>query len=209
MQQASLFQNPVPKWESFSIPDGELYLCQTWLSAEEALILFDRLRGSLEWEQSVIHIHGKNLPIPRLNAWYGDPGRDYTYSSIRLSALPWTPLLTELRDRLSKALGLRFNSVLANLYRDGRDSVSWHADDEPELGRNPVIASISLGSERRFVLKHRHNPDFGKVELSLGSGSLLVMRGSTQHHWLHQVPKTRLPVGPRINLTYRQIQPGV
>jgi alkylated DNA repair dioxygenase AlkB len=142
---------------------------------------------------------GRRLPIPRLTAWHGQAG--YVYSGIRMAPAPWTPPLLELKDIAEALAGQPFNSVLLNLYRHGRDSVSWHADNEPGLGRNPVIASISLGAERRFQLKHRRTGE--RLSVDLAHGSCLIMAGATQHHWLHQLPKIAQPVGPRINLTFR------
>ena len=143
------------------------------------------------------------MPIPRLTAWHGAAG--YVYSGIRLTPAAWTPPLLELKALAERLAGERFNSVLLNLYRDGRDSVSWHADNEPGLGRDPVIASLSLGAVRRFQLKHRRLDE--RLALDLPHGSCLIMAGATQHHWLHQLPKTTRPVGPRINLTFRHMRP--
>ncbi|TQV81319.1 alpha-ketoglutarate-dependent dioxygenase AlkB [Exilibacterium tricleocarpae] len=201
--QDSLFDAAAP--EVLTPADAEVSLYRTWLDAATADVLYEQLRRELAWEQSVIRIHGRQVPIPRLNAWYGDPGSDYGYSGIALAPQSWTASLLEVRARLEDTLGQRFNSVLANLYRDGRDSVAWHSDDEAELGRNPLIASVSLGGERRFVLKHKKRKDVPKLEVWLPHGSLLVMSGTTQHAWVHQLPKTAKPVGPRINLTFRQI----
>jgi alkylated DNA repair dioxygenase AlkB len=162
--------------------------------------LFARLRDTAPWEQS-----GRpGRPFPRLTAWYADSGLTYSYSGVTHQAVPWTPELLVVKQRAAAAAGTTWNSLLLNLYRDGRDSIGFHADDEPELGINPVIGSISLGAERRFVLKH---PASGEsLEFNLPNGSLLVMGGTTQHHWRHGVPKTRRPVGPRINMTFRFIR---
>jgi alkylated DNA repair dioxygenase AlkB len=149
---------------------------------------------------------------PRLTAWYGDATARYSYSGLDLTPQPWTPALLALRTQVEQATGVTFNSVLLNLYRTGQDSMGWHADDEPELGPEPVIASISLGATRRFRLRPRHSQQLphAPLGLDLPSGSLLVMRGTTQQHWQHAVPKTARPVGPRLNLTFRTIhaQPG-
>jgi alkylated DNA repair dioxygenase AlkB len=141
--------------------------------------------------------------FPRLTAWYANPGLTYSYSGVTHQAVPWTPELLDVKRRAELAAGTTWNSLLLNFYRNGRDSIGFHADDEPELGTNPVIGSISLGAERRFVLKHPASGE--KLELELPHGSLLVMGGTSQHHWRHGVPKTRKPVGPRINLTFRRI----
>lgn len=193
------------EWRTLTMVDGEAALCNAWLDECAAWNLFERLQDTLEWEQSVIRIHGRDVRIPRLNAWYGDAGAVYAYSGTRFVPKPWTSTLTEIRARIEDTTGHAFNGVLANLYRDGNDSVGWHSDDEPELDRNPVIASVSLGAERRFAMKHKHRKEVWPVYLQLAHGSLLLMTGATQHHWLHQLPKTKKPVGPRINLTFRLV----
>lgn len=185
--------------------DGDVRLFRNFFSASQAAANFEQLYKELDWQQSFIHIAGRKIPVPRLNAWYGDPGCHYQYSGIGFDPLPWTPTLRGIRDQLTQAFGQEFNSVLANLYRDGRDSVAWHSDDELELGRNPVIASVSLGAVRRFTLKHKFRRDIAKVAVDLPTGSLIVMAASTQHYWAHQLSKTAKPVGPRINLTFRNI----
>jgi alkylated DNA repair dioxygenase AlkB len=168
----------------------------------------DRLSASLHettvWRGETFKIYGREVPIPRLTAWHGDPGRTYTYSKIAMEPQPWTPPLLEIKASVEEAVGVRCNSVLLNLYRDGRDSVAWHSDDEPTLGADPVIASVSFGATRRFQLRRTAQKDVRR-ELDLVHGSLLVMRGATQRLWQHQVPKTSRPVGPRINLTFRTI----
>ena len=151
------------------------------------------------WRQEVATVMGRRMPIPRLTAWHGASG--YVYSGIEMAPAPWNQPLLEIKAVAEACAGCAFNSVLLNLYRDGRDSVSWHADNEPGLGRDPVIASVSLGATRRFQMKHRRRQ--ARVAIDLPSGSCLVMAGATQHHWLHQVPKTSRPLGPRINLTFR------
>jgi alkylated DNA repair dioxygenase AlkB len=170
--------------------------------AQDADRLFHDLNASIAWRQEVATIMGRRVPIPRLTAWHGEAG--YVYSGIAMRPAAWTPPLLELRRCAEACAGQPFNSVLLNLYRDGRDSVSWHADNELGLGRNPVIASISLGATRRFQLKHRQSG--ARVALDLTHGSCLIMAGATQHHWLHQLPKTAQPVGPRINLTFRSMR---
>ena len=148
------------------------------------------------------------MPVPRLTAWFGYPDTTYSYSGITMTSQPWTPLLLELKSLVEAQVpSTAFNSVLLNLYRDGNDSVSWHSDDEPELGRNPVIASVSLGQARTFRLKHKVDRTIPPVEIELTHGSLLVMRDALQHHWKHELPKRKSPdLGPRINLTFRRIR---
>ncbi len=166
---------------------------------------FDRLRGSLAWEQVPVRIMGREVMQPRLTAWYGDPGMVYRYSGRSFQPHPWVGDLGALRARLQAETLYPWNACLANLYRDGRDSIGLHADDEPELGPLPQVASVSLGSPRKFVL--RHNREKGrKIEMMLGDGALLIMGGTMQHHWKHEVPKTRAAVGERLNLTFRQIK---
>lgn len=180
-------------------------LCHDFLTEESASHYFSIFKQELQWEQSMIQVYGRRVPIPRLNAWYGDPDAGYQYSGTRLEPRSWTANLLALKQRVEKLTKHRFNSVLANLYRDGKDGVAWHSDDERELGENPVIASVSLGAVRRFMLKHRYDREESGIELMLPHGSLLVMAGETQRYWLHQVPKTAKAVGPRINLTFRTI----
>ncbi len=149
-------------------------------------------------------IFGRPRLVPRLVAWHGDPGATYTYSGTPHEPLPWTPALEQVRRRVQELSGLQFNAVLLNLYRDGRDGMGWHADDEPELGPDPAIASVSLGAVRRFCLRHRRRKGL-RTDLSLPHGSLLLMTGATQGHWVHALPKTAVPVGERINLTFRRV----
>lgn len=167
-------------------------------------LLYDLLRD-VPWKQEHLRIYGRDIPFPRLTAWYGDPGAVYTYSGIVNQPRAWTPGLARLRDRLHVALGVRFNSALVNLYRTGSDSMGWHADDEPELGERPVIASVSLGATRRFELRSTESAETRRLELE--HGSLLVMSGETQHRWKHQVPKEGTVRAPRVNLTFRAVVP--
>ncbi|MGH1373566.1 MAG: alpha-ketoglutarate-dependent dioxygenase AlkB family protein [Cellvibrionaceae bacterium] len=194
--------------ESIAIQDGELQLFHRWLSPGEVDTAFAALRQELAWEQSRIQVYGKSVAIPRLNAWYGDKDCHYAYSGYRLPLNHWHPQLLLWRQRLQEELSLSVNSALANLYRNGDDGVGWHSDDEPELGEDPTIASISLGAPRMFHLKHRFDRALPTVKLSLPSGSLLVMSGKLQRYWLHSLPKTKRVTEPRINLTFRHINLG-
>jgi alkylated DNA repair dioxygenase AlkB len=169
--------------------------------------LLRELLGVVPWKQEHLRLYGRAIPFPRLTAWYGDPGAVYTYSGIVNEPRAWTAGLARLRDRLHVALGVRFNSALLNLYRTGSDGMGWHADDEPELGEGPVIASISLGATRRFEL--RRLPKGDTRGLALEHGSLLVMSGETQRCWKHQVPKETTVRAPRVNLTFRVIDTRV
>jgi alkylated DNA repair dioxygenase AlkB len=189
--------------ESIPLPDGELWLYREFAAADADSL--PALIAETPWRSDTIRLFGKRYLQPRLTAWYGDPGCQYTYSRLRLEPLPWTPLLACIRDRVQEAAAARFNSVLLNHYRDERDSMGMHADDEPELGPEPVIASVSLGERRTLVLRHRHDRAIDSLRLPLEHGSLLVMRGATQRNWKHGIDKERRPCGPRVNLTFRQI----
>lgn len=186
------------------LPQADIRFYPTFLNPQEADRLLADLTQTIPWRQDWITIYGRSLPQPRLTAWYGDAGKSYTYSGLTMVPSPWTTALQAIKARVEVVSEVRFNSVLLNLYRDGNDSMGWHSDDEPELGQNPVIASLSLGGTRRFQLRQRQDKTL-KHQLELGSGSLLVMAGTTQHFWQHQVPKTKRSVPPRINLTFRVI----
>lgn len=190
------------------LPEADLLFDACFLPPAEATALLTHLTADVAWEQRAIRMFGQELPQPRLTAWYGDPAARYTYSGLTWEPRPWTAALRDLRQRVEAAAGARFNSVLLNLYRDGRDSMGWHADDEPELGPAPVIASVSLGATRRFRLRPRPGLQHPAQALDLPAGSLLVMGGVTQRHWQHALPKTARPVGPRLNLTFRWVQGG-
>ena len=190
---------------ALDLPDADVALDAAWLAPGESDALFDALRDAIPWSVHRIRLFGREVDSPRLSCWIGDPGTGYTYSGTRFEPNPWPVALPGIRARLADELRIDFNSVLANLYRDGRDSMGWHSDDEPELGSQPAIGSLSLGATRRFVLKHRNDPS-RKLVLELTHGSLLVMRGATQANYRHALPRTSKPVGPRINLTFRQIQ---
>jgi alkylated DNA repair dioxygenase AlkB len=190
------------------VPDADLsYMASMNLPAPPETLLRE-LVDQIPWRAEDITVWGKKYRQPRLMAWYGDRGRSYTYSGIRLEPLPWTALLASIRQHVEDAADEEFNSVLLNYYRDHNDSMGMHSDDEPELGPRPAIASVSLGNERTFVLKHRTRKDLKRVRLPLQSGSLLLMKGDMQRHWKHGIDKERRPCGPRINLTFRRILPG-
>lgn len=178
-----------------------------WLSPAQADGLFEVLHAGIDWEVHQIRMFGRLVDSPRLSSWIGDPGAGYVYSGVRFEPRPWLPVLAALRGRVSAVAGEQFNSVLANLYRNGRDAMGWHSDDERELGSRPVIASVSLGAARRFALKHRRLPE-RKLALELPHGSLLLMSGETQSNYRHCLPRTARPIGPRINLTFRRILSG-
>lgn len=190
--------------EQLSMPDAEVYLDREFFTPTESDCLLSDLMTHIAWEQKAIQFMGKQVLQPRLIAWYGDKAKSYSYSGLTVHPLPWTHTLLSMKTRVESAADVTFNSVLLNQYRSGQDSVGWHSDDEPELGTNPVIASVSLGAARNFQFKHRTNPDL-KLTIELTHGSLLLMRGTTQHFWKHQIPKTKKELSPRINLTFRVI----
>jgi alkylated DNA repair dioxygenase AlkB len=196
-----------PAATNISLQDGKLRHWPSFVAADYGDRLLAELQTSLHWERHVVRIFGREVPSPRLSAWYGDPACEYRYSGLRLSPLPWTGPLSEIRELVQDATRCPFNCVLANLYRDGNDSMGWHSDDEPELGRDPNIASLSLGAERRFLLRHKHRTELPRIEVLLGHGDLLLMSGPTQRFWKHQVPKSRRVGQARLNLTFRLI-PG-
>jgi len=196
------------------MPDADVgYLEYLPLGQPPARVL-RRLIDEIPWRAEEVVMWGRRVPQPRLTAWYGDRGSRYTYSGLQLDPAPWTPLLRDIKARIEAAAGSSFNSVLLNYYRDQHDSIGFHSDDEPELGSQPVIASLGLGEERTFILKHKRSKSAKPVHLRLASGSLLLMRGDTQHCWRHGILKESRSCGPRVNLTFRTIiqrpsdQPG-
>lgn len=179
-----------------------------WLPEAHATAALEALLADIPWTRHRLRIFGREVDAPRLSCWIGDPEAMYRYSGTRFEPEPWPAALVPVRDAVSEAAGVGFNSVLANLYRDGQDAMGWHSDDERELGPEPVIASLSLGATRRFVLKARMadaDGQFARHVLELPHGSLLVMRGDTQTRFRHALPRTARPVGPRVNLTFRRI----
>jgi len=201
---SSLFEE-TDRLARISMANGEVYYLSELGLGRDPDSLLRQLIVDLAWRQDNIAVWGKIYPQPRLVAWYGDRGSDYTYSGIRLIPLPWTELLLEIRRRVETVTAASFNSVLLNYYRGNRDGMGLHSDDEPELGERPVIASLSLGEERTFLLKHKLNKLAKPVRLRLASGSLLLMKGETQRYWRHGIAKETRPCGPRINLTFRRI----
>ena len=190
--------------KNYDAPDATLVLFESFFNREQADHYYNHLMAVTPWKQHEITIYDKTLPTPRLSAWYGD--QDYSFSGKTLHPHLWTPALLHIREKVEQQAGVKFNSVLLNLYRNGQDSVAWHRDDEPEFGRNPVIASVSFGETRPFRLRHKFNKDIQQIEIPLTHGSYLLMAGATQHYWEHQIPKTSKPIKPRINLTFRLIK---
>ncbi len=183
--------------------DGELYLVRQFYPIDESDYLFKIFKSGLDWQEESIFIFGRWVKVPRLMCWYGDPDAYYQYSGVTHKPRLWNKELQLVRVKIEQQFGSTYNSVLANLYRNGRDSMGCHADDEKELGSTPIIASLSLGDERLFKLHHKKNKEI--VDIILGHGDLLIMAGTIQNHWLHSVPKTKKLKTPRINLTFRNI----
>lgn len=190
--------------ELLPIPDAEVYYLRQLPLANSPQQTASEFILSTPWRAEQVTVWGKTFPQPRLIAWYGLSGKNYSYSGIKLSPLPWTDALIDIKSRVETASGLQFNSVLLNYYRDHRDSMGFHSDDEPELGARPAIASLSLGEERTLVFKHK-KLKIKPVRLLLHSGSLLIMKGDTQANWKHGIEKESKPLGPRVNLTFRTI----
>jgi alkylated DNA repair dioxygenase AlkB len=194
-------------WQHLPLADADIRYAETWLARDEADALFALLLHEISWERHRLSMFGREVDSPRLSCWIGDPGVVYTYSRTRFEPRPWTPSLLSLRKRVESFCHARFNSVLANLYRDGQDSMGWHSDDESELGARPMIASISLGAERRFRLRRKlpRGTRATPLGLPLAHGSLLCMAGDTQRFYQHDLPKHAAVTAARINLTFRFI----
>ena len=194
--------------QTLALGEQSLTLYDNWLPQAQADELLSLLPTALPWRQERIRLYGREMAIPRLQCWLGDAGTRYHYSGLILEPEPWPACLLVVRRQLEAQLGRDFNSVLCNWYRDGRDSMGWHSDDEPELGPAPVVASLTLGEARRFQFRRRGQTRLD-TSLELHHNSLLVMHAHVQSHWQHQVPKmapkSRKSLGPRINLTFRQI----
>lgn len=203
--QADLFgqtietPNPIIK-----LQDAELLYHPSFYDKAESDRIFNILLETIQWKQDKIIMYGKELPLPRLSAWYGDNNKPYTYSGITLKPLPWTNELILIKQRIEEAAKVKFSSVLLNRYRGGQDYVGWHTDAEKELGQNPIIGSVNFGATRKFQLR-RIDDHKEKFEVELKHGTFLIMQGATQHFWQHQVPKTATKIGERLNLTFRVI----
>lgn len=189
----------------FNLPDADIEYFPRFFSKEKANRLFEQLKTEIPWQQDTITVFGKNHLQPRLTALFGNEGKPYGYSNIVMQPHQWNPLLMFLKEEIEKECEETFTTVLLNYYRNGQDSNGWHADNEKELGRNPIIASLSFGEERVFQLKH-NTIALAKKNITLQHGSLLIMKGTTQHFWKHQIPKTKKEIDGRINLTFRIIK---
>lgn len=200
-------ENELDQEAFFVLPmeNAQVEYYPNWLTHKHAKHLFDYFVEQLQWQQPSITLYGQQRLIPRLQAWYGDPDSQYEYSKLLMQPLPWDSRLLKLKQACEQKCNSRFNSVLANYYRHGNDSMGMHADNEPELGKQPVIASVSFGQTRRFTFKHLHSKETYKIGLE--HGSLLVMKGDTQEYWHHGINKSKTQSGPRLNFTFRLVSP--
>ncbi|MCQ4314292.1 alpha-ketoglutarate-dependent dioxygenase AlkB [Pseudomonas stutzeri] len=189
---------------TIDLPQADLAYWPRWVDAELASRWLHGLSTDTPWTQPQIRLYGRQFAVPRLVAWYGDANARYRYSGVVHEPLPWTLLLNEIRERVETQVEQPLDGVLLNLYRDGQDAMGWHSDDEPELGSEPLIVSLNLGATRRFDFRRKGTNRIGH-SLELEHGSLLVMRGTTQHYWQHQIARTRKVTEPRLNLTFRQL----
>lgn len=189
----------------FPLPDADIAYYPNFFDSNRANELFEKLKNEIPWQQDNITVFGKTHPQPRLTSLFGNEGKPYNYSNIVMQPNAWNPLVLFIKNEIEEICNENFTTVLLNYYRDGKDSNGWHADNEKELGRNPVIASVSFGAERFFHLQHNTIKE-QKLKINLEDGSLLIMKGTTQHFWKHQIPKTAKEIGPRINLTFRIIR---
>lgn len=211
MNQVDIFGNPIPQKSGSNskegltiIQNGEYVFHSNFFSKSESDSLFKGLRSNILWNQESMNMYGKKIDFPRLTAWYGNNDKSYSFSGITLRPHPWTTEILSIKSKIEPFSKIMFNSVLLNLYRDGKDSISWHTDAEKELGINPIIASVNFGASRKFQLRHINTKE--TIEIELTHGSLLIMQGELQHFWQHQVPKTSKKIGERINLTFRVIK---
>jgi len=189
----------------YDLPDADVILYEQLFSPKESAALQENLVEKIDWRQDKIKMFGKLIDQPRLTAFYGDNNKSYSYSGILMTPIAWNEDLLFIKNRIEKFSNVHFTSVLLNYYRNGKDSMGWHADDEKELGKNPVIGSVSFGETRNFQMKHKLQKELKKVEIPLSDGAFLLMKGDTQHFWQHQIPKTSKELGSRINLTFRVI----
>lgn len=187
---------------SLNLPNADIVYFPDFYSIEDSNKIFESLKIEIPWQQDNITVFGKKYQQPRLTSLFGNEAKPYSYSNITMQPNQWTADLLAIKNNIELACKTEFSTVLLNLYRDGKDSNGWHSDDEKELGKNPIIASLSFGAERFFYLKNKYDPSL-KHKLLLQNGSLLLMRGETQHFWKHQIAKTAKPIEPRINLTFR------
>ena len=205
-EDKSLFDPGKEHTVTFDIPDATLILYERFFTKEESNNLYTTLLEKTLWQQDNITLYGKTHLTPRLTAWYGETHKPDTYSGTKMEPHSWTPELLFIKEKIERKTNIHFTSVLLNLYRDGKDSVGWHRDNEKELGENPPIGSISFGETRPFLIRHKFRKDLKKIEIPLTHGSFLLMAGPMQHCWEHSIPKTTKQISPRINLTFRIIK---
>jgi len=198
----SFVDNQELRTTSIDLPESDITLYKHFFNEPESRKFMVTLLDEIQWKQERISFYGKTYDLPRLTAWYGDPNKTYRYSGITVQSLPWIAVLEEIKSKIESVSRVKFNSVLLNRYRSGTDSVSWHSDDECQLGRHPVIGSVSFGQSRLFKLKHKSTKQ--RKHLELINGSYLLMKGATQDNWLHEIPKSKCQ-GERVNLTFRVI----
>jgi len=201
---ADLFASDV-SFTRVPMPDADVQFLQRLPMPQSDEKIFEQLFRETKWLHEKVMVWGKEHLQPRLTAWHGDPGRSYTYSGTVMFPMPWTNLLLSLRRELEELTDARFNSVLLNLYRDHNDRMGFHSDNEPSLGKEPTIASLSYGVTRTLIFKHKKRADLERKRVPLVSGSVLLMKGATQSNWVHGIDKESRPCGPRINLTFRNI----
>ncbi len=206
--QLDFFNTPEPpqRAKEIILDNAHFVFYESFFDKIESDNLYSKLIKDIKWEQDEINMYGRIIPLPRLSAWYGDLDKSYTYSGITVHPNSWSKDLLFIKNKIQEEAKVNFTNVLANLYRDGKDHMGWHTDDEKELGINPIIGSVNFGASRRFVLR-RMDDHKEKLEFELKHGSFLLMKGETQHYWQHQVPKTTKILDPRINLTFRIIKP--
>ena len=192
-------------FEPIAMPDADVSILHGIEMPLGYDAILQKLMDQTIWRQESVKIYGKDYQQPRLVSLYGDSGKRYDYSGISLHPLPWTDLLREIRRRIEDCTKARFNAVFLNLYRDHNDSMGFHSDDEKELGRNPTIASLTFGATRVLRLKHKFKKELPVVKVPLDAGTVLLMKGETQHFWKHGINKQTEPCGPRVNLTFRTL----
>ncbi|MCK0131333.1 alpha-ketoglutarate-dependent dioxygenase AlkB [Flavobacteriaceae bacterium F08102] len=203
--QRDLFSNTMSTFHHLKLQDGDVLHIERFYAHNESNTLFQRLKNEIYWQQDQIRIYGKTHKLPRLTCWMGEKNLAYSYSGIRMIAKGWSDLLFSIKQKVENELSIKFNSCLLNYYRNGQDHMGWHQDNEATLGKNPVIASLTFGETRPFQLKHLYDQSLAMQTLHLKHGDLLLMRGTTQHYWQHQIPKTKKHMGARINLTFRKV----
>lgn len=204
MSQLDMFgELPPVNGQPVVLKNGEYIYYPNFVNVPTANDYLEALKNNIDWKQESMNMYGKQVMFPRLTAWYGDNDKPYSFSGIKLNPTVWSKELLEIKNLIEPTCNVEFNSVLLNLYRDGNDSISWHTDAEKELGKNPLIASVNFGAERKFQI--RHNETHETHNIILKHGSLLIMKGELQHFWKHQVPKQKSVLKERINLTFRVI----